>query len=316
MPNFQEIFLAELKGFIKNTKEYDTIFVKEDITINAYSFKGMHEGRINVKKYTSIILKAILSLALTIAYFVIKKDNWLLILPTWPVVYAVISLYFHVRKMFKDDEEVRYRKRYHDKNEDALFELFFDLAFHILVPNVIFPAIAIAAYFGGSWWLVERFLPERWHEPVEIIIAILGVIGIIIYDIMTAKEEAEGEKYRVEAERERIENLIKSKNEEENYVFNLEFDDSVYEDDPKQRETIEKYKEYCKIENIPDEVLTMMNIRGMTLSQCMQLKFAYESGLSIKQIASIAHPEISRGDMQIAIYNYARQNEEIAKYYK
>ena len=64
-----------------------------------------------------------------------------------------------------------------------------------------------------------------------------------------------------------------------------------------------KYIAYAEKQGVPKEILSLMTMEGMSLSQAMQIKFGYEDGLSIDDIKGYANPEMQKNDMVMARYN-------------
>ena len=79
-------------------------------------------------------------------------------------------------------------------------------------------------------------------------------------------------------------------------------DEKVYSDDTMKR-LCQKYIEYCREQGVPENVLSLMSNPGFSLPQMMQIKFGYEDGLSLDDIASYAKPELEKNQMVISRYN-------------
>lgn len=252
----------------------------------------------------AFLARIIISFALV--FFLTVKfelcDNILMFCFLWIFFYTIASIYFHIRRNLKEDEEERdrklYRAGYRYKYEDAsspLLDLFFNY--------ILFPLGGTAIVFVVVPSLLQKFLPDKVATVLQIIYVILVIIGIIVYDVRRAMDGYSSFKNEKERKAHIGKKVDVSETDDEEYTLLEEADDSVPKQDietnlGEDSRIISTYIEFCREKNIPDEILELMNRPGLTLDVCMQIKAGYEDGLCYEDMKKYAKPGFTKSQCE------------------
>lgn len=138
----------------------------------------------------ALIVRLVLSLAATIGIAVASDSGTKMFefIVYWIMIYAMISMYYHVRKMMREEDELEYRKRngvgYRRVTPFEQEHPFFGLLLEYIILPVAYIIILFIAVPEG----IARIFPETWRENVQMVLALAEILGVIIFDIWKVKE--------------------------------------------------------------------------------------------------------------------------------